>query len=104
MNGCGIADGGDLYCRSAQKITGTPTPSVGIQENDPTCSGHVVGNPVTNAPAPTDPLAGLAAPPNPGGCSAGVAATLAPGCYTGITVGNNSTVTLSAGTCYSPVP
>jgi hypothetical protein len=43
-----------------------------------------MGSLTTGAPTPTDPLAGLPAYPNPGGCIAGVAPTLSPGCYTTI--------------------
>jgi hypothetical protein len=50
---------------------------------------------------PADPLASLAAPANPGGCVAGTAATLLPGCYTSIA---STVTTLSRGTYYVTGP
>jgi len=97
LNGCGASIGGDLYGENPNStIAGTPTPPVGVTGN---CSGTctAMGTLTTNAPAPVDPLAGLAAPTNPGGCTAGVAATLGPGCYTSIAA---SVTTLTAGIYY----
>src|SRR5687767_13422453 len=56
-----------------------------------------MGNLTTGAPAPIDPLAGLVAPTDPGGCTAGVAATLDPGCYTSIA---DTVTTLNPGIYY----
>ena len=84
LSGCGLSVGGDLTGDNPNAlVTGTPTPDVGVTG---TCSGTCtgMGRLTTGAPTPIDPLAGLAAPTNPGGCIAGVAATLNPGCYTSI--------------------
>ncbi len=88
LNGCGVAVGGDLYGNNPNsRITGIPTPPVGvtgtcIAKKAGVCAN--MGNLVTGAPFPTDPLAGLPLPTDPGGCVAGVAATLSPGCYSSI--------------------
>ncbi len=106
LNGCDVAVGGNLNGSNPNStINGTPLPSVGIVGScTGTCgdcplptSSRCMGNLTTGAPAPTDPLSGLTAPTNPGGCIAGVAATLSPGCYTSIasSVGN-----LTAGVYY----
>ena len=97
LNGCGLAVGGDLEGDNPNAlVTGTPTPSVGVTGTcSGTCSG--MGSLTTGAPTPIDPLAGLAAPTNPGGCSAGVAATLNPGCYTSI---GATVTTLNPGVYY----
>ena len=97
MNGCGVAVGDDLEGSNPNAtINGTPTPPVGVTG---TCTGScgAMGTMTTGAPAPIDPLAGLAAPTNPGGCIAGVAATLNPGCYTTIAA---SVTTLNPGIYY----
>ena len=97
MNGCGVAVGDDLSGTNPNStINGTPTPPVGVTG---TCTGTcgAMGTLTTGAPAPIDPLAGLATPTNPGGCSAGVAATLNPGCYTSI---GASVTTLNPGIYY----
>lgn len=97
MNGCGVGVGGNLSGGNPNStINGTPTPSVGVTG---TCSGtcSAMGTLTTGAPRPTDPLAGLAAPTNPGGCVAGVAATLGPGCYSSIA---STVTTLTAGVYY----
>jgi Flp pilus assembly protein TadG len=110
LNGCGVAAGGDLNAFNPNStFNGTPIPSVGIVGsctgtcgNCPTSiSTGCMGRLTTGAPTPTDPLAGLAPPPQSGvGCPAGVAgtaATLSPGCYTSIA----TTVThLNAGIYY----
>jgi hypothetical protein len=84
LNGCGVADGGDLNgANPNSRINGTPMPSVGIVGSCYNNCGNM-GSLTTGAPTPTDPLAGLPAYPNPGGCIAGVAPTLSPGCYTTI--------------------
>jgi hypothetical protein len=84
LNGCGVADGGDLNgANPNSRINGTPMPSVGIVGSCYNNCGNM-GSLTTGAPTPTDPLAGLPAYPNPGGCCAGVAPTLSPGCYTTI--------------------
>ncbi len=84
LNGCGVSVGGDLEGTNPNaRITGTPTPWVGVTG---TCSGTCtgMGNLTTGVPIAVDPLEGLATPTDPGGCQAGVAATLSPGCYTSI--------------------
>jgi Flp pilus assembly protein TadG len=96
-NGCGVAVGGNLTGTNPNaEIVGTPTPSVAVTG---TCSGTcgAMGSLTTGAPPPTDPLAGLAAPANPGGCIAGVAAVLSPGCYTSIA---NTVKSLNPGIYY----
>lgn len=67
-----------------------------------TCSGTCGGfdDLQQNAPPPTDPLASLPVPSNPGGCAATSASSLSAGCYTDITVNNNSTTTLAPGIYY----
>jgi hypothetical protein len=98
LNGCGVGVGGELYGNNPNsRIIGTPTPPVGVTG---TCSGTcgAMGTLATGAPPPEDPLLGLAAPAMPGGgCSAGVAATLPPGCYTSIA---STVTTLSGGGLY----
>jgi hypothetical protein len=97
LSGCGVGIGGDLSGTNPNAtITGSPLPSVGVTG---TCSGTCgsMGVLTTGAPAPTDPLSGLVAPTNPGGCVAGAAATLAPGCYTSIA---SSVTNLTAGIYY----
>ena len=106
LNGCGAAVGGSLNAFNPNStIDGTPLPSVGIVG---TCTGtcgdcplptstRCMGKLTTGAPAPSDPLSGMVAPTNPGGCIAGVAATLSPGCYTSIAA---SVTTLTAGVYY----
>ena len=86
MNGCGVSVGDDLEGTNPNaRIVGTPTPSVGVGG---TCSGTCSGMGIltTNAPSVPDPLEGLVPPvsPDPSTCTAGVAATLNPGCYTSI--------------------
>ena len=84
LNGCGVADGGDLNgANPNSKISGTPTPSVGIVGHCDNNCGQM-GSLTPGAPTPTDPLSGLPPYANPGGCIAGVAPTLSPGCYTTI--------------------
>ncbi len=106
LNGCGAAVGGDLNAFNPNStIDGTPLPSVGIVGSctgtcgdcPTTVSTRCMGKLTTGAPQPSDPLSGLAAPTNPGGCIAGVAATLSPGCYTSIAPSVN---TLTAGNYY----
>jgi hypothetical protein len=97
LNGCGVGVGGDLEGTNPNAlVTGSPTPPVGVVG---TCSGTCtgMGNLTTGAPAPIDPLAALAAPTNPGGCTAGAAATLDPGCYTSIGI---TVTTLNPGIYY----
>jgi len=101
LNGCGIGVGGDLSGDNPNAlVTGTPTPPVGVTGTcSGTCSG--MGNLTTGAPTPVDPLAGLALPADPGGCTAGVAATLDPGCYTSIA---ETVTTLNPGIYYVTGP
>jgi Flp pilus assembly protein TadG len=106
LNGCGVAVGGNLGGSNPNStINGAPLPSVGVVG---TCSGtcgncslptssRCMGKLTTGAPQPSDPLSGLTAPTNPGGCIAGVAATLSPGCYTSIA---SSVRTLTPGIYY----
>lgn len=97
MNGCGVAVGGDLSGTNPNaRIVGTPTPSVEVAG---TCTGTcgAMGNLTTGAPPTVDPLEGLPFPTDPGGCSAGVAATLNPGCYTSIAA---TVTTLTPGIYY----
>jgi hypothetical protein len=105
LNNCGAAVGGNLDIdQNPAYIHGTPPPPVGVAGtcNPPYCdAAHTGGAMVTGAAAPTDPLAGLAAPTNPGGCvPSGGATSLTAGCYTSITVPGNTTVTLSPGIYY----
>jgi len=96
-NGCSVAVGGNLGGTNPNaEITGTPVPTVAVTG---TCSGTcgAMGTLTTGAPPPTDPLAGMAAPSNPGGCVAGTAATLTAGCYTSIA---STVTTLNAGIYY----
>ncbi len=103
LNGCGAAVGGDLNAFNPNStIIGTPNPSVGITGSctgpcgvcpTPTSTG-CMGTPTVGAPKPSDPLSGVVAPTNPGGCIAGVAGTLSPGCYTSIAT---TVKTLTAG-------
>jgi len=97
LNGCGAAVGADLSGTNPNsRIVGTPTPSVNVVG---ACWGTCVnmGSLTTKAPAPIDPLKGLAAPDNPGGCTAGVSPTLRPGCYSDIA---NTVTTLLPGEYY----
>ena len=97
LNGCGASVGGSLSGTNPNaEIVGSPTPSVAVVG---TCSGTcgAMGTMATGTAAPIDPLAGLPAPANPGGCVAGTAATLSPGCYTSIA---NTVSTLNAGIYY----
>jgi hypothetical protein len=97
MNGCGVSVGGNLAGTNPNAaISGTPLPAVGVTG---TCSGTcgAMGSLTTGVAAPSDPLLGLAIPTNPGGCIAGVTATLSPGCYTSI---SSSVTTLQAGNYY----
>ena len=97
LNGCGAAVGGNLAgTNPAAAIAGTPTPQVNVAG---TCTGtcSAMGTLTTGTAAPVDPLAGLAPPVNPGGCTAGVAATLNPGCYTSI---SSTVTTLNPGVYY----
>jgi Flp pilus assembly protein TadG len=101
LSNCGAASAGDLAGTNPNaRITGSPLPSVSATG---TCSGTcgAMGVLTTGAPPPTDPLAGLAAPANPGGCAAGTATTLGPGCYTSIAT---SVQTLTAGIYYVTGP
>lgn len=102
MNGCGINVGGDLAGTNPQAaINGTPTPTVGVTGS---CGGTcgAMGSLTTGAPVPLDPLAGrITFPANPGGCTAGTAATLNPGCYTSIA---DTVTTLTAGEYYITGP
>ena len=101
LNGCGVGVGNNLEGTNPNAlVTGSPTPPVGVVG---TCSGTCtgMGNLTTSAPAPIDPLAGLAAPANPGSCTAGVAATLDPGCYTSIA---ETVTTLNPGIYYVTGP
>jgi hypothetical protein len=96
-NGCSVAVGGNLGGTNPNaEITGTPVPTVAVTG---TCSGTcgAMGTLTTGTPPPTDPLAGMAAPSNPGGCVAGTAATLTAGCYTSIA---STVTTLNAGIYY----
>jgi hypothetical protein len=97
MNGCGISVGDDLAGTNPQSaILGSPSPIVGVVG---TCTGTcgAMGTLQTGAPAPVDPLAGLALPADPGGCTAGTAPTLNPGCYTSIA---DTVTTLNPGLYY----
>ena len=98
-NGCGVAVGGDIDPTNPNsEITGIPVPSVAVTG---TCVGGAscsqMGVLATGAPRPTDPLAGLSAPVNPGSCVPGTAVTLYPGCYTSIA---DTVTTLTAGIYY----
>lgn len=100
-NGCSVAVGGNLYGTNPNaEISGTPMPTVGVTG---TCSGTcgAMGTMTTGTPPPTDPLAGLVAPTNPGGCIPGTSATLNQGCYTSI---SSSVTTLNAGIYYITGP
>ena len=97
-NGCGVAVGGDIDpTKPGSTIDGTPLPSVGVHGDCVGVSCDQMGVLTLGAPVPTDPLAGLPLPTNPGGCVAGTAATLTPGCYTSIA---GSVTTLTAGIYY----
>jgi len=101
LNGCALAVGGDLNGDNPNAlVTGTPKPPVGVTGTcTGTCSG--MGDLKTGVPLPVDPLAGLALPADPGGCTAGVAATLNPGCYTSIA---ETVTTLNPGIYYVTGP
>ena len=95
LNGCNVGVGNNLIGGNPNaEILGTPTPAVGVVGNcSGTCSG--MGTLTTGAPAPNDPLLGLAIPTMPAGvCSAGAAATLNPGCYSSI---EETVTTLNSG-------
>ena len=104
MPGCNVANAGDM-------VTTNPNATIAAAGTGVTgaCSGGGCGN-ITNmttgAPPPTDPLAGLAAPANPGGCApapppiAGVMNLPGNSCYSRITVPNNTTVNFGAGLIY----
>jgi Flp pilus assembly protein TadG len=99
LNGCGAGIGGNLAGNNPNStITGSPTPPVGVSG---TCTGTCtsMGALATGAPAPTDPLAGLAAPtaPDPVTCVPGSGTTLNAGCYTSIPA---SVTTLNPGIYY----
>jgi Flp pilus assembly protein TadG len=102
LNGCGVEVGGNLYGNNPNStIGGTPTPPVGVTG---TCSGTcgAMGSLTTGVPPPDDPFAGLAAPSMPTSpCVLGTAATLSPGCYTGMA---DTVTTLSAGEYYVTGP
>ena len=102
LNGCGAAVGGNLNGTNLNaKVLGTPTPQVRITG---TCVGTcgAMGTLTLGNVPPVDPLAGLVAPAIPaGGCAAGVAATLNPGCYTSIA---STVTTLNPGVYYVTGP
>ena len=85
FNGCDIGVGGNLNVLPfGVQILGTPTPSVGVAG---TCTGPCsqAGNLSTGAPAPVDPMNGLAPPTVAGVCAAApVVNPLPGGCYTTI--------------------
>jgi hypothetical protein len=68
------------------------------------CNDYLQPNPTVNASAITDPLAALAAPSNPGSCTAinltSGTQTKGPGCYSSITVSGSAQLTLTTGTYY----
>ena len=88
LNGCNVGVGGDLnVLPSGVVIQGSPTPFVGVSG---TCTGPCsqAGSLSTGAPAPIDPMAGLAAPTVSGPCGpAPVTNPLPGGCYTTIPTG-----------------
>ena len=102
LNGCGVAVGDDLIGENPNsRITGSPLPPVGVTD---TCAGPCanMGDLTMGAPLPDDPFLGLAAPAMPSGpCTAGTAATLSPGCYSGIA---DTVTTLSPGIYYVTGP
>jgi hypothetical protein len=100
---CGIADDSSdnkaLYLQGSATLTAN---SIGIAGGYQTKGAVSLtpANPVTGMVPVSDPLAAkLGTPPAPTGCSnvpAG-ATTLAPGCWNGISVGANNTLTLTGG-------
>ncbi len=101
LNGCNVGVGGNLAGTNNNAVlTGSPIPTVGVVGTcTGTCTG--MGTLTTGAPATSDPLVGLTLPLNPGGCIAGVSATLNAGCYTSI---GATVTTLNAGVYYVTGP
>jgi Flp pilus assembly protein TadG len=101
---CNVAAGGDITVDSSGSITGGSTDASG------TCSGtgggcSNVANLTINAPAPTDPLAGLfPVLANPGTCQSLLLTadtTIGPGCYSRIRMdATGITLTMTAGNYY----
>jgi hypothetical protein len=92
---CGIEDNGNLSLTHNASVTASSIGVVGTYSGSGATPTPVVGI----APV-SDPLAYLTAPPyNPPPCvSYSGAATLTPGCYNGISLAGNKSLTLSAGT------
>ncbi|HEX5069279.1 MAG TPA: pilus assembly protein TadG-related protein [Vicinamibacterales bacterium] len=90
FTGCGVSVGRNLSISNGANTgiwgpSGGSAPSVAVTGTcSGQCTGGHAGSLTTGAPRPVDPLAGLALPTNPGGCTAGTATTLTPGCYTSI--------------------
>jgi hypothetical protein len=107
MPSCAIATGGDMSVHNGS--AGIVAADVGITG---TCSGtNCPANRQEGAIPPTDPLADLVPPaaPDPSTCTSQTVASnatlsLFAGCYTGITLGNNSVLTLGPGTYYVTGP
>lgn len=103
MPGCSIAAGGNMSVHNGN--AGVVAASVGVTG---TCAGsNCPGNVQTGALPPSDPLSGLTPPANPGGCTAATitgSGSLTAGCYSSITLSNNSQVNLGPGVYYLTGP
>ena len=98
MPGCSVANNGDLS---------TTNPNATITAQSVGLTGSCFGqhcpqaNQQTGVPPVADPLIALAAPTNPGGCTAQVNPTSLPGgCYSSITTSVGQTLTLTGGVYY----
>jgi len=106
MPGCTVEDGGNLETTNINADINASSISVGG-----TCTGTGcpnMGNMQTGVlTPPTDPLAGLPSPANPGSCSAvtpTVGSTLSPGCYSNITFPLKGSYALDPGIYYMTGP
>jgi Flp pilus assembly protein TadG len=103
--GCGVAASGNMHVGNG--VGSVTASSIGVQG---TCSGCPSGT-QTGIAAPDDPLASLAEPANPYGSPTTFVlgnnqppATLNPGWYDRIDIGNNDNITLTSGLYYVTGP
>ncbi len=80
---CSVSIGGAL-CGSCGGAGHTEIDAQSISAGSWDGAGTMVPAPVTPAPSPSDPLAGLVPPVIPGSCLPGAGASLVPGCYSTI--------------------